>query len=215
MVHHPRESTDPRLCPLRHADVAHCDSLGLHEPRLWPLQPLMQSTFPPLTIAVRSTRPPTSSGAVGSIPASKRARLSAAPVSLEPTSIGLPRGSVLLVDDDEMLRRSLMRGLRRRYTVHEARDAETALELITAGATYDAILCDLHLVGMSGRDLFMLLRESHSALAERLVLVSGVPRSTLDDELNDALGDRFLEKPAGFAEIDALLKSMFASARAA
>ncbi len=119
---------------------------------------------------------------------------------------------VLVIDDDDMVRRALVRGLRRKYAVTDLRDAESALALIEAGARFDAILCDLNLAGMSGPDFFLNLDDDQ---ANRVVILSGNPGG-MDDARFAGREPRFLEKPAPMAVIEALLMAMFDSgARAA
>jgi len=115
-----------------------------------------------------------------------------------------------------MVRRAVVRILRRRYAVTDVPTAESALTLIDGGASYDVILCDLHLSGMSGRDLVLTLEAQRPAQARRVVILSGSPRTTMDDVFLAVIGPRFLEKPASIAEIDAIIGSLVgASAQAA
>jgi two-component system NtrC family sensor kinase len=151
---------------------------------------------------------------------STRPRLSARPrpssLSVRPSGVGViavtPR--LLVIDDDDMVRRSLVRLLRRKYTVTEQRDAEGALALIKMGVTFDAILCDLNLTGMSGRDFLLQLIEHDADQASRVVILSGNPRSGLDEAFLEAIASRFLEKPATLAEIDTMLDQVTSTGRA-
>jgi CheY-like chemotaxis protein len=62
--------------------------------------------------------------------------------------------SVLLVEDDESLRRILARHLSSRgYTVWEAASAEDAERLFTEGIRPDVVLLDINLPGATGWDL--------------------------------------------------------------
>lgn len=112
---------------------------------------------------------------------------------------------VLVIDDDDMVRRALVRGLRRKYAVTDLRDAESALALIEAGARFDAILCDLNLGGMSGPDFFLNLDDEQ---ASRVVILSGNPDG-MDDPRFAGREPRFLEKPSPMAAIEAILVDMF------
>ncbi len=111
---------------------------------------------------------------------------------------------VLVIDDDAMVRRALVRGLQRKYAVTDLADAESALALIAGGARFDAILCDLNLTGMSGRDFFLCLDAKDEDQARRVVILTGSFTAGL-------FGDReprFLEKPASMAMIDAALADL-------
>jgi CheY-like chemotaxis protein len=119
---------------------------------------------------------------------------------------------ILVIDDDDMVRRSVVRVLRRKYTVVDLPDAESALAMIERGARYDAILCDLHLGAMSGRELLLALHRVAPAQANRLVILSGSPRSAIAGAFLDAVATRFLEKPATVAEIDAMVAGLVGTA---
>lgn len=132
---------------------------------------------------------------------------------VKPLEIG-PR--VLVIDDDAMLRRALVRGLKRRHTVAEVDDAEVALAGIVRGERYDAIICDLALGGMTGRQFVFALHTILPEQANRVVILSGTAKASLDDALLDIIGSRYVEKPATLSEIELVLDDVFgAQARAA
>lgn len=118
---------------------------------------------------------------------------------------------VLVIDDDAMLRRALVRGLKRRYTVNEREDAEVALAEIASGQRYDAIICDLTLGGMTGKQFLVALDKILPEQAARTVILTGVSRMTLDDELLGIIGSRFVEKPATLREIELVLDDVLGS----
>jgi CheY-like chemotaxis protein len=121
------------------------------------------------------------------------------------------RRHVLVIDDDEMVRRACVRALRRRYTITELRDAESALSLIRSGTRFDAILCDLNLDGMSGRELLMQLRLLHPDQARRTIIVSGSPRNSMDEHLLEAVETRYIEKPAPLSMIENVISDVIRS----
>jgi CheY-like chemotaxis protein len=115
---------------------------------------------------------------------------------------------VLIIDDDATLRRALARGLKRRHPVVEAHDAEVALAGIANGDRYDAILCDLNLSGMSGRQFLFALHAILPEEAGKVVILSGTAKACLDEELLAIVGPRFVEKPATFDEIELVLEDL-------
>lgn len=129
------------------------------------------------------------------------------PVSAAPRSI-------LVIDDDDMVRRALVRGLRRTHSVVDLADAESAVSLIESGQRFDAILCDMNLGGMSGRDFFVQLESLAEEQARRLVVLSGDPTS-LEPTLFGDTPPRFLEKPVSMAKIESVLAELWLLARAA
>jgi len=91
-----------------------------------------------------------------------------APMTTQP-----PRGSVLIVEDDELLARSLTRVLKRAgWDVAWVVDARTALDMAGERA-FDVIVSDVHMPGVSGIDL---LRELRSARGDvPVILLTGAP----------------------------------------
>ncbi|HET6347813.1 MAG TPA: response regulator, partial [Candidatus Krumholzibacteria bacterium] len=86
---------------------------------------------------------------------------------------------VLVVDDYEPLRRSLVRGLRENgYAVDEAGDGEQGLALAES-SVYDVIVLDLML---PGRDGFAVLRELRNQGVTTRVLVL-TARETVGDRV--------------------------------
>ncbi|MEI7987834.1 MAG: response regulator transcription factor [Chloroflexota bacterium] len=70
-----------------------------------------------------------------------------------------PRGSVLIIDDDDNLRSTLAMILQKAgYRVTTAENAESALNILKAGV-YDLAFLDLKMPGMEGTELLVHLRE--------------------------------------------------------
>ncbi|HUX34786.1 MAG TPA: ATP-binding protein, partial [Gemmatimonadaceae bacterium] len=91
---------------------------------------------------------------------------------------GVPAGArgdevVLLVEDEELLRKSLLRALKRRgYTVVEAAHGGEALRLAQEyQGSIHLVLSDLHMPGMNGRDLVARLAADRPQL--RVLFMSG------------------------------------------
>ena len=103
---------------------------------------------------------------------------------------------VLIVDDDDALRRALGDRLRFwNHTVDEAPDAATGVRLGTAGA-YELVLLDLSLPDGSGLDVLAALRESGST-ADVLVLTAHGSLENAVEAMRAGATD-FLPKPADF-----------------
>ena len=110
---------------------------------------------------------------------------------------------VLVVDDDPLVRRSLGR-LLRMHAVALAKDGNEALALIRSGTTFDAILCDLNMPGMSGRTLHATIEALLPELARRIVFMSGGALSSSDNAFLAA--HRSLQKPFTQRDLEALLE---------
>jgi CheY-like chemotaxis protein len=103
---------------------------------------------------------------------------------------------VLVVDDEDSIRRTLARFLvRRGHTVSVAAEGGEALRLLEeAEDGFDVILSDVRMPGLSGDLLHARLRERGDGMDRRLVFMSG-----------DALGEHTADALAG-AEVPVILK---------
>jgi two-component system NtrC family sensor kinase len=81
------------------------------------------------------------------------------------------RGRVLVVDDEPLILRMMMHALRD-HDVVAVTSASDALERC-ATRSFDVILCDLMMPGMSGMQLYERLREVHPELEQRIVFMTG------------------------------------------
>jgi PAS domain S-box-containing protein len=109
--------------------------------------------------------------------------------------------SVLIAEDDEVVRRLLVRILRGEgYRVVDAANAAEAIRLSAAEtAPIDLLLTDIVMPGISGPELARRLREHRPSL--QVLFVSGYVED--DETRDDALqsGDALLQKPFGNKEL--------------
>lgn len=102
---------------------------------------------------------------------------------------------VLVVDDEQFVRRAMVRILSRVYEVSTARDLRQALEVLEGDARFDVILCDVIMPGGSGIDLFNEIKERWPRLESAVVFVTG---AVFNSEMEGTLGrgpNRVLRKP--------------------
>jgi two-component system response regulator RegA len=111
---------------------------------------------------------------------------------------------VLVVDDDEVFRRQLVRGLRTRgFRAEAAAEGVEALARAEELAP-DAAIVDLRMPAMGGLDVVRGLREADPEL--RIVVLTGYGSiATAVDALKLGAAD-YLQKPAGLDEIVAALQ---------
>jgi PAS domain S-box-containing protein len=84
-----------------------------------------------------------------------------------------PVGTVLVVDDEPLVGRSLVRILERRHRVTALTSAREVLERVEAGERWDVVICDLMMPQMTGMALARRLREVAPDLLPRLVFSTG------------------------------------------
>lgn len=114
------------------------------------------------------------------------------------------RLSILVVDDDELVRRSIARALRH-HDVMVFADAESAAVRLTGSERPDVVLCDLMMPGVSGVDLHERLALEAPDLLSRLVFVTGgavTERARAFIERGDI---RWLAKPIDPRQLQAML----------
>lgn len=113
---------------------------------------------------------------------------------------------VLIIEDSDLLRDSLARGLRGAgYVVATSADGEDGLWR-TEGETYDVIILDLGLPKVGGMDILASMRRDGNATPV-LILTA---RDTVDDRVRGLRSgaDDYLIKPFAFDELQARLESL-------
>jgi adenylate cyclase len=124
------------------------------------------------------------------------------------------RGSLLVVDDDEMNRDMLGRRLERRgYTVARAADGQRALAMLDT-QTFDVVLLDIMMPGISGLEVLRILRERH-AMADLPVIMA-----TARDQSGDVVealrlgANDYVTKPLDFPVVLARVETQLSLKRA-
>jgi class 3 adenylate cyclase/ActR/RegA family two-component response regulator len=111
---------------------------------------------------------------------------------------GPATGEILVVDDNELNRDMLSRRLRSRgYAVTVAEDGARALERVASGS-FDLVLLDIMMPGLSGIDVLQRLRERYSR--EELPVIMATARDQADDvvEALKAGANDYVTKPLDF-----------------
>ncbi|MCX6986324.1 MAG: protein kinase [Lentisphaerae bacterium] len=83
----------------------------------------------------------------------------------------LPR--ILVVDDEECIRKFLIAGLKRKYYVEAADSSEEAAEKINR-SEFNLIVCDINMSGISGKEFFMECRKVFPEIP--FILMTGMPK---------------------------------------
>jgi CheY-like chemotaxis protein len=80
---------------------------------------------------------------------------------------------VLLLDDDELILRSMQRSLAPHFECQAVAAARTALDFLRADHEFDVVVSDVVMPGMNGLEFFSALEHAHPELATRTLFISG------------------------------------------
>jgi len=121
-----------------------------------------------------------------------------------------PSGTVLLVEDEHVLRRSVAKLLRKNgFTVIEAADGSTAIELFrTARANIDVILLDLTIPGLSSPEVIEEVRQIRSDIKVILTSAYDLDMVPLPVHVPQLAG--FIRKPFHLNELVQLFRDVMA-----
>lgn len=144
----------------------------------------------------------------------------AAAVAPEPATVAadvrdLPRAlRLLIVDDEPLIRRTIARYVGMQgWAVVEAASGEQALELLLGeGASFDAVVCDLRMPGMSGAGFYERLERCAPRLLNRLLFVTGDLCSPEAAAFAARCRAPIIAKPFVVSELFGRLKQMVRSA---
>ncbi|MFO0619639.1 MAG: ATP-binding protein [Polyangiaceae bacterium] len=127
---------------------------------------------------------------------------------------GGPRGRVLIVEDEPLLRKALAEQLAQGHDVAVAESGRAALEMLSA-SHFDAVLCDLKMPGMSGETLYRRVASEHPYLRERFVFMTGVGFGAETESFIASVGAPMLEKPFAMEEALECIASVLRAERPA
>ncbi len=108
-----------------------------------------------------------------------RVRLPPAPAQEKPAVVTVPpkaasaKAVIAVIDDDDIVGKSVQRMLERHFEVRRFTEARAALEWLQKGARCDAVVCDLMMPVMGGIEFHAELAKAHPSLASRVVFATG------------------------------------------
>jgi signal transduction histidine kinase len=117
------------------------------------------------------------------------------------------RGSVLVVDDDATILRTVMRILENEHEVVATESAREALEFLKSGAYFDVILCDLMMPQMTGMEFHAALARELPAQLERLIFCTGGAFTPGAQEFLETIDTEMIDKPFDPKELRALVNA--------
>jgi len=156
-----------------------------------------------------------------SFPASKLSPIvpSAPGLRLPEPAAAHARGRVLVIDDESVVAHTLKVLLQSEHDLVVAQSGAEALELLEQpraddAPPFDVILCDLMMPGMTGMELFEVLRREHPLLARRVVFMTGGVSMTRVVEFLESVPNPKFEKPFDVPELRRILHRLVSTARA-
>jgi CheY-like chemotaxis protein len=114
--------------------------------------------------------------------------------TLDQTLTFVRRMRLLIIDDELLVARAAQRIFDSHFRVDIALDGATALQKLST-QSYDVVLCDVMMPGMTGIDVYRAVRARDEALAARFVFATG---GLFNEELRDSvelLSNMIVEKP--------------------
>jgi two-component system response regulator RegA len=119
-----------------------------------------------------------------------------------PRDTGGDRPVVLIVDDEEVFRKRLVRAFKdRNWEAHETGDAQAALNLM-AGLSPDLVLLDLKMPEVSGLDLIASIKALDSTIA--VIILTGDGSIATAMQALKLGADHYLSKPV---DVDQILEA--------
>ena len=143
-----------------------------------------------------------------------RQRTTPAPMPV-PAEAREPDGalSVLLIDDEEGLRRAVVSFLTRRgMHIIAVEDGGDALRVLRR-ERFDVIVSDVRMPGMSGGEFLERLRREHPTMVNRLIFTTGDTFATDTSSLLRDAGVPSLVKPYDFAKLESVLHEVAEAAK--
>jgi PAS domain S-box-containing protein len=125
-----------------------------------------------------------------------------------------PRGAVLIIDDDEPLRRMMLRLLGSEHDCTAVSRANDALARLQAGDRFDVILCDVMMPEVGGHELYEQVVREYPDQAQRMVFLSGGAFTATTQAFLAQLAQRVIDKPFDHRKLKARVAKLVAEAQA-
>ncbi len=126
----------------------------------------------------------------------------------------LPRGNVLIVDDEPLIVSIVRRVLSTEHEVTTVLSGAGALAELEAGKTFDAVVCDLMMPDMTGMELFAELEQRAPLLATRVIFLTGGAFTASARAFLESVENPHMEKPFNMSSLRALVHRVVAASYA-
>jgi two-component system, cell cycle sensor histidine kinase and response regulator CckA len=130
-----------------------------------------------------------------------------------PTSSAPRRGCILVVDDELIVLKAMRRILESQHEIVCAETGKQGLELVSSGAEYDMVFCDLMMPDMNGIGFYEQLSKTHPELAKKVVFLTGAAPTPDLEKFLASVKARVLQKPFDAKRLRQVVAAFLASAR--
>ncbi|MFO0758658.1 MAG: PAS domain S-box protein [Byssovorax sp.] len=138
------------------------------------------------------------------------------PHSSDPPPLSVPRSTpapgdaprLLIIDDERALGAALRAVLSEGYTVTVVNDGQEGLDLLLGGKSFEVILCDLLMPGITGMDVYARVREARPHLASRFVFMTGAPLMPAVAAFLERVKNPRLHKPIDLAALEEQIEGL-------
>ena len=110
--------------------------------------------------------------------------------------------TLLIVDDDTLIRDTLHEFLSENHECHTADRAEQALSYLEV-ESYDAVITDVSMPGLTGREILMYVQNQHPTTP--VIVISGKPDGADGKSLVEMGAFAYLTKPFQLDEIEEIV----------
>jgi CheY-like chemotaxis protein len=141
-----------------------------------------------------------------SLPIDGSPAASPSPIVQAERAMTLPRGRVLVVDDEPLIGRVLHSALKSEHEVVVVSHAADALTLLEEDATFDVVLCDLVMPDISGPEFYARVNDQWPRLASRVVFMSGGAFTPQTAEFIKRVPTSVLSKPFALDELKRVVR---------
>ena len=124
--------------------------------------------------------------------------------------VQLPTLDILIIDDEQQVRKGVARVLKDHRTV-QAESADEAFALLATGYRPDVILCDLLMPKRTGIDFLQALSSDYADLQHRVIIASGGAPTPQTQQFLDRTLAKVLLKPFTVAELMAVIADVHAA----
>jgi CheY-like chemotaxis protein len=126
----------------------------------------------------------------------------------------MPRGRILVVDDEPAICAAVRRLLKSRHDVVTAASAEACKVILERDQAFDLLFFDIMMPGTSGMELHQWLENINPALADQVVFVSGGAFTPNAAKYLQEAGNLQVEKPFDATSLKKLVGELVLAAKA-